>query len=151
MNLFQKPNFKSPTVTYSRSKEVSGTYMHRVQDKTLYNSANFNVYLYRNTPNRGPTPIKAPGSRSSGGFLKTGKTEEVRMLMNITKSFSNLPVGTKRKIIDEATKAQIRVQTSLPKMSQSKVRKIPFILNDFHIRETNPGFARNDLGGFFTR
>jgi len=25
------------------------------------------------------------------------------------------------------------------------------VMNDYHIRETNPGFARNKLGGFYTR
>lgn len=151
MHLFQKPNLKSPTVSYSRSKEVTVPYLHRMQDKTLYNSANFNVYLYKNTPNRGSTPIKAPGTRTASGFLDPEKTNEAKLLMRITNSYTNLPVTTKKKIIDEASRAQIRISTCLPKMSQSKVRKIPFILNDFHIRETNPGFARNDLGGFFTR
>jgi hypothetical protein len=30
-------------------------------------------------------------------------------------------------------------------------KRLPDVMNDFHVRETNPGFARNELGGFFMR
>jgi hypothetical protein len=149
--MFQKPSLKSPQVSYSRSKELSSTFHHRLQDKTLYNSANYNVFLYKNAPNRGPTPIKAPTNKSTGGFLSPEKTEEVKMLTRIAKSYSNIPFPKRKELINEGSRAPIRLQTTLPQMTTSKVRKIPFILNDFHIRETNSGFARNDLGGFFTR
>ena len=151
MYLFQKPTFKSPQITYSRSKELSSTYMYRLQDKTLYNSANCNVFLYKNTPNRGSTPIKAPSGKRSVGFLEPESTEEVKLLTRIAKSYTNIPFPKRRQLISEGAKAPIRLQTSLPHMTNSKVRKIPYILNDFHIRETNPGFARNALGGFYTR
>ena len=29
--------------------------------------------------------------------------------------------------------------------------KFNFVYNDFHSKSTNPGYSRNDKGGFFTR
>ena len=29
--------------------------------------------------------------------------------------------------------------------------KVGFVTNDYHLRETNPGYVRNTLGTFFTR
>lgn len=38
------------------------------------------------------------------------------------------------------------------KVQNSKgIGKFNFVYNDYHLRETNPGFARNTLGTFFTR
>ncbi len=33
----------------------------------------------------------------------------------------------------------------------TKRGRVDFVMNDFHARATNPGFARNSLGNFYTR
>ena len=151
MNLFQKSNTKQPYVNYSRSKEMTNGSVSKIQDVTRYNSSNCNVYLYKSSPNRGHTPIKAPMSnKTSQGFYSPRKTKQELMLLGIAKSFQNLPMETKKKFVLEGSKTQMRITTTLPSMTEHRMRKIPYVLNDFHIRETNPGFARNDFGGFFT-
>lgn len=31
------------------------------------------------------------------------------------------------------------------------VGKLPYIINDYHSKSTNPGYSRNNKGNFFTR
>ena len=70
MNLFQRKYERSPKITYSRSKELLNTHISKQRDLALYNSSNFNVYLYKNSPNRGETPIKPPPmSKTSKNFF----------------------------------------------------------------------------------
>jgi hypothetical protein len=41
-----------------------------------------------------------------------------------------------------------------PKINANKypgVAKFDFVYNDFHSRNTNPGYSRNCLGGFYTK
>ena len=142
---------KRPQVNYSRSKEILNAAMSKLQDITRYNSYKNNVYFYKSSPNRGDTPIKVPKTPKTGQeFYKPKKTNQELFLLNIARSFENIPTETKKKFILQGTKSQIRLGTTLPSMTEHRERKNPFILNDFHIRETNPGFARNDYGGFFT-
>lgn len=151
MNIFQKKNVRGSYVDYSRSKEIGNAPINKIQDITRYNSSNCNVYFYKSSPNRGETPIKARQSQTvSKGFFSPRKTQQELMLFGITKSYGNLPMETKRKLVMEASRSNLRITTILPNMTRYQTRKIPYIFNDFHIRETNPGFARNDFGGFFT-
>lgn len=151
MYMFQKKNLREPPVFYSRSKEIIHAPINKIQDVTRYNSAKFNVYHYKSNPNRESTPIKAPSkTQTTQEFLSPRKTQKEMMLLSIAKSFDNLPKTVQQTFVVEGAKTPIRAHTSLPLISDHHSRKIPFILNDYHIRETNPGFARNDFGGFFT-
>lgn len=49
-------------------------------------------------------------------------------------------------------KSQNLLKNQAIKVEKNKgVGKFNFVYNDYHLRETNPGFARNNLGTFFTR
>ena len=153
MNISQKNYItaRGPEIQYSRSKEFINPTLNKLQDITRFNSSNYNVYLYKSCPNRGPTPIKAPGIlKTSQQFYSPRKTTQELLLLSIAKNFENIPIETKNKFVLAGSKSQMRIGTSLPSMTMHRIRKNPFILNDFHRRETNSGFARNAYGGFFT-
>lgn len=151
MHFFLKGSNRKPEVNYSRSKNLSHASLSKIQDLTRYNSSKCNVYLYKDSPNRQLTPIRAPGyAKTSQGFMPRECDQQMRMLTTIAKGFDNIPTSTKTRFVREASKASLRTNMLLPSMTENRIRKIPYILNDNHIRETNPGFARNDYGGFFT-
>ena len=71
-------------------------------------------------------------------------------LSNIMKSASLVSLDAKKALFTKARQAQIRVSTAGPYTQHLKSQKALDVMNDFHKRETNAGFARNQLGGFFT-
>jgi hypothetical protein len=151
MSTANKTSYKSPAVFYSRSKDLSSFHLSKLQDITRYNSWNYNVCLYKSSPNRGHTPIKAPGKpQTVNPNYSPRELQHEQMLLKMTKSFENLPFENRKKILNQGAKMQLRKDASLPMMKAHRVNKIPFVPNDAHVRETNPGFARNAFGGFFT-
>lgn len=57
----------------------------------------------------------------------------------------------KQKLMTQAKEAALRVKTAVPMMIRAGPGRLNAVINDYHIRETNPGFARNKFGGFYTR
>mmetsp|Transcript_18617 Transcript_18617/g.18594 ORF Transcript_18617/g.18594 Transcript_18617/m.18594 type:complete len:85 (-) Transcript_18617:29-283(-) len=51
-------------------------------------------------------------------------------------------------LFNRALEANLRTMDK-PKMLKHKAGISHYVLNDFHIRETNPGFARNELGRIY--
>jgi len=66
------------------------------------------------------------------------------------KSTSLVSLEAKRDLMVKARHANLRTSTAGPTTKAVKAPNPQNIMNDFHKRETNAGFARNQLGGIFT-
>jgi hypothetical protein len=141
---------KQPYVNYSRSKEIFYDDIGKTRDKINYDSKACNVFRYQCSPNRDATPIKPPKRVQTTGFMSRRKSKQELMVLSMAKTFSNIDEKKKQEIIDMAKCTNLRYSESLPRFTGYKSRRLPFVINDYHIRETNPGYARNDLGNIFT-
>ncbi|CAG9331929.1 unnamed protein product [Blepharisma stoltei] len=141
---------KQPYVNYSRSKEIFYDDIGTTNDKVLYNTTHFNVFRYQCSPNRDETPIKPPARAQTTGFLRRRQSRQELMLSTMASKFSNIDPRKKQELIGLAKTTKLRSDESYPRLVSHQSRRLPFVMNDYHIRETNPGFARNDLGNFFT-
>ena len=56
-----------------------------------------------------------------------------------------------RSIVKYAMNAHIRTDLSPPRVTIVQPGPKLFVMNDFHKRETNQGFARNSSGGYYTK
>ena len=144
--------YKGTKTLFKASRSINPQFpqISKQDDVTKYNSANFNVYFYKDYPNRSGTPIKCSFKTKKLEFQRSvsPKREFVTSLMG--NSFEMSPEA-KNKIIYQALSAQIRKDTSPPKLVIVSSGPKGSVMNDFHKRETNPGFARNGSGGFYTR
>lgn len=59
-------------------------------------------------------------------------------------------LAAKRDLMVKARDANLRISTAGPASQMVKAPNPRDVMNDFHKRETNSGFARNQLGGIFT-
>lgn len=141
---------KQALVDYSRSKEIFYEDAGKTNDKVLFHTNNNNVFRYHCSPNRDSTPIKPPPRAQTTGFLSRRQSKQEMMISTMASKFTNINQQRKQEIIDLAKISSLRYSESLPKLVSLGSRRLPFVINDYHIRETNPGFARNDLGNFFT-
>ena len=118
----------------SRSTHPLFSEPYRLDDATRYNSAFHHVNQYQDYPNRQSVP-KPPPLTSSLSRKKPGITREDYLeVMKLVRGHG------------------IRMRTAGPMVRVfGGHSRIPDVMNDFHVRETNPGFARNELGGFFMR
>ena len=148
--LEQKPR---PRGLYYGSRSLNPAYkeIHKLDDVTRYNSSSYNVTRYQSSPNRASTPKKP---QSSGGLVRSLKkrppSPRTFYLTGILKTASLVSLDSKKQLFGMARSANIRVSTAGPFMQSVKSQKALDVMNDFHKRETNAGFARNQLGGFFT-
>ncbi len=105
---------------------------YRLDDATRFNSSNHQVNLYQDYPNRSsvpkPPPLTAPVKKRDP--ITPELYAEVMKLVR-------------------AQGLRMRTATTVRVFGGQK--RLPDVMNDFHVRETNPGFARNELGGFFMR
>ena len=142
-----------PRGFYFGSRSLNPTYpaIHKLDDVTRYNSARCIVTRYQSTPNRTATP-KRPATQ--GLFVPSLKkrppSARTFYLTTIMRSASFVSPTAKQQLFDMARNATIRVGTTGPTLQRAKSHKAMDVMNDFHKRETNAGFARNQLGGFFT-
>lgn len=135
----------------SRSLNPSYAAIHKLDDVTRYNSAVHVVTRYQSSPNRCATP-KKPTTQS--GLVRSLKKRPLSPrsfhLSTIMKSTSLVSLEAKRELMTKARCANLRISTAGPITQAVKAHNPQDIMNDFHKRETNAGFARNQLGGIFT-
>ena len=133
----------------SRSINPEFPQISKQDDVTLYNSANFNVYFYKDYPNRARTPIKSESPCRPLGYKHSvsPKKQFITTFMN----YANVDPDVQRSIVKYAMDAPIRTDLSPPKLASVQPGSKRFVMNDFHKRETNPGFARNSSGGYYTK
>lgn len=143
---------KSPNPIHKPSRSLNPFYkkIDKLDDVTRYNSANFNVNTYQNYPNRQGTPIKSKRRKSTEGF-KRSISPKVRLVRDLFGNQLNASSEKTRELFLRAVEAPIRTKTAQINVVSHGGGVSRAVMNDFHIRETNPGFARNALGGYYTR
>ena len=121
---------------YSRSRNLEYESISKLDDVTKYNSPAHQVAFYKNYPNRSGTPIKI--NRPQAGKRANDKTR---------------PGISGRNDINDSqmTKNALTTGNAGPCLNIHGSTTNSFVINDFHNKQTNPGFARNNLGGFYTR
>lgn len=154
-HIAQKPKLKRLVFSCSRSANPRYPEVHRLDDTTRYNSAMCNVMRYQDFPNRSGTPIKSPraslpaSTSRSTPSLKTLKSSYIKSLVSTQPLLSP---SMKQRLEGLALSPTARLSTAGPTVRAIGSRyRCGDVVNDYHMRETNPGFARNELGGFFMR
>lgn len=135
----------------SRSLNPIYPQIHKLDDVTRYNSANTIVTRYQDAPNRCSTP-KRPNTEGLWvrSLKKPPPSPRTFYLTTMMRSASFVSPEAKKQLFGMARNARIRVSSQGPYMQKTRSQKALDVMNDFHKRETNAGFARNQLGGFFT-
>ncbi|OMJ69373.1 hypothetical protein SteCoe_32937 [Stentor coeruleus] len=143
---------KSPKSTFQASRSLNPDFPHvsKFEDVTRYNSANHNVYFYKDYPNRQGTPIKAERKPRPQGYRRSVSPKKQHIIQLIDNG-SGINDEVKQRILQTALEAQIRTDVSPPQVKRVAPGPAGFTMNDFHKRETNAGYARNGSGGFYTR
>jgi len=118
----------------ARSSQPLYNEPYRLDDATRFNSAQHQVALYQDYPNRSsvpkPPPLASPASRKRDVLTPELYAEVMKLVRG----------------------HRLRMRTAGPMVRVfGGQTRLPDVMNDFHVRETNPGFARNELGGFFMR
>lgn len=137
----------------SRSSNPQYRELHKLADTARYNSATHNVAHYQDFPNRAGTPIKPPPTRAqtSRGNQSAPSLQELYIRSMLTAE-PLVSAEMKRRIAKMAQHSTIRLQKAVVHVREFHgSSRCGDVMNDFHVRETNPGYARNELGGFFMR
>ena len=134
---------------YSKSRDPHFPSIAKQDDVTRYNSLTHRVAFYKNYPNRCGTPIKTEREKCKPSFRKSipARTQKLNELFR--KSAGDWSVD--KQLYKTALNANLRLGMALPSQTQHFTTGPGYVMNDFHIKETNPGFARNALGGFYTK
>lgn len=137
---------------YSRSVNPRYKHIHRLDDATRYDCSTFNVSHYQDYPNRAGTPKKSPGRRRNSSkkaitSVSVGQDALKKLVSGL--SFSSIEV--RERLAAQVREAPLRLKTAGPLIAKVAGGRVSAVMNDFHVRETNPGFARNKMGGFYTR
>jgi len=143
---------RSPRGTFKASRSINPEFPHvsKFEDVTRYNSANYNVYFYKDYPNRTGTPLKAERKQKVMGFRKSLSPKTVKV-MQLVDNGAGVSQDVRQRLMQQALEAQLRSDTSPPKVVKVSPGPGSSTMNDFHKRETNAGYARNGSGGFYTR
>ena len=143
---------KSPKSTFKASRSINPQFPHisKFDDVTRFNSANFNVYFYKDYPNRSGTPIKTQQRTVNSGYRRSLSPKK-QQLLHLIDNGNSIDQNLKRTLLEKALQAPLRTDTSPPKVNLIAPGPLGSTMNDFHKRETNPGYARNGSGGFYTR
>jgi hypothetical protein len=134
----------------ARSLNPNFPMISKQDDITRYNSANYNVYYYKDYPNRASTPISRKCSKSPKSYNKSISPNK-KFVNDLIENSCLISQNAKKNIMQKALSAQLRHHKAAPKLIVVDSGSKGFVMNDFHKRESNPGYARNSSGGFFTR
>lgn len=141
------------SLVYNRSHNLSYPDIHRMDDATKYNTSVKRVTHYQNSPNRLGTPKKPPDTLRpvrARTFLRCGlEKSQDSYLTGIMNSW-HIRDKARKELTTLAQTARISFGNKGPMFRKVRGDRGLDVYNDFHIRETNPGFARNEYGGFFT-
>ena len=137
---------------YSRSINPRFKDVHKQDDVTRFDCSIHNVSHYQDYPNRDTTPKKSPGRRrQSAGRMERSQSPKEEYVRTLMQDATFVSEEVRQKLVTHAKEAALRVKTAIPMMVRAGPGRLNAVINDYHIRETNPGFARNKLGGFYTR
>ena len=134
----------------NRSQDLDyGANFRKLDDVTLYNSSTHAVNFYKSFPNRSGTPIKSPKNRFVQTFHKVQDPKLTRVRSLLPKEM--LSNRTRRALYKELRIAPLRSScTKLPVIKiHSPGEKHGRVMNDFHKRETNNGYARMEGGAYY--
>ena len=132
------------TILPSRSGNADYQELYKLDDVTRYNISTFNVAFYKNSPNREGTPLPITAKHSQRRRKTVSPKEKY-----LGRLIKQVPII--EKIYQNALSFRPRNTTiSFPLVNHS-TRINTGIYNDYHIRETNSGYARNGYGGFYTK
>jgi hypothetical protein len=129
----------------TRSGKADYRELHKLQDVTRYNTSTYNVAFYKDSPNRQGTP-KPIARRNQSTKPQKSRSPKKMYLESIIKEAPFV-----EKIYQNALKFKPRNLTAQFPIVQHPYKINTAVYNDFHIRETNAGFARNSYGGFYTK
>jgi hypothetical protein len=128
-----------------RSGNADYAEYHKLEDVTKYNVSVYNVAFYKNSPNRTGTPLPPTPAKTSKSVQKRVNPKD-RYLGEILKKAPFV-----ERIFQNAINFRPRnTQVTFPIVRHS-IKAKNSVYNDYHIRETNSGFARNSYGGFYTK
>lgn len=141
-NRSPKRNMKVSKFSTPKYNDIS-----KLDDVTRFNSSHYCVTFYQDYPKRDGTPIKVKSENRAVGYRRSTspKVEFVKSLFRTSSIGSD---DKKKELFAKAMGANLR-SPDKPKMQKVTTGTIGYVLNDFHIRETNPGFARNELGRIY--
>ena len=122
----------------------------KLDDVAKYNSSVNQVAFYKNYPNRSGTPIKIRKSPEQPK-VETSGNDKNRHLQKILQSTFTDDMPIDPQLLKNALKAELRIGSTGPGINTHGNATNASVMNDFHNKQTNPGFARNNLGGFYTR
>ena len=146
LDTFAKTRSKFVTVDYSRSRDPKHPSISKQDDVTRFNSFNHRVAFYKNYPNRSGTPIKIDRPQTKKAYRKSVSPRVHQLQRYFEQSGTHNP-----ELFKQALNADLRAQRNMPSINAHPSGPVSFVMNDYHNKETNPGFARNDMGGFYTR
>ena len=150
--LFKKPKVRRLVYSCSRSSNPRYPEMHKLEDTTKYNSSVYNVMHYQDFPNRSGTPIKSPRASEQGRIFRSTPSLKQTYVNSLISTEPLVSPKMKRRLAELALSPTLRLQTAGPTVSAFRSSsRCGDVLSDYHMRETNPGYARNELGGFFMR
>ena len=148
-NLFVSDRRGRPGRNPNRSADPEyGPDVSKLNDVTLYNSGTNNVNFYRSSPQRSGTPIKSPKARHQQQFhrMKCPQKELIRTLLPKTE----MEQGKRKNLYNNLIDAPLRTSSCGPVVKvHGSQGKSPFVINDDHSRETNPGYGRKENGNFY--
>jgi hypothetical protein len=144
--------YKGPRSSFSVSRSLNPEFPHisKFDDVTRFNSANYNVYFYKDYPNRQGTPIKSQKNNNKQEYRKSLSPKK-QHLIRLLDNGHPIDQEVKKNLLAHAMLAPLRTDTSPPKFNVVAPGPLGSTMNDFHKRETNAGYARNGSGGFYTR
>lgn len=145
---------KKRKVNYRTSRSINPQYrrIEKLQDITRFNSATNKVAHYQDFPNRSGTPIKPSSPRSQPAQQRSPHPYKYGLIKSLLGGQGPVRDEVKKGLIEIALQAPIRGSAPGPVIARHSTGRFGEVVSDFHSRETNPGYARNDFGGgFFTR
>lgn len=136
----------------SRSFNPEYPNIDKLQDVTRYNSHAYNVTHYRDYPNRIGTPKKPSRSQTATMHERLSVSPKLAKLRSLVTDIAPLGDDVRRSLMKSALNSPMRLDSAGPKIVQHGCGRLGFVMNDYHSRETNPGYSRNHQfgGGFYT-
>jgi hypothetical protein len=143
---------KSSNTNVSRSVDPNFKHIHKMDDVTRYDAANFNVSRYKNYPNRAGTPIKLNREKSFNPVpTRKSVSPQHQYVKKLFEGATTIDDQLRKTLYSTALGSALRTSTSPPVIIKQGTGKISHVINDDHSRESNAAYSRNKLGGFYTR
>jgi hypothetical protein len=133
-------------VVPSRSGNPDYKELDKLDDVTRFNTSSFNVAFYKNSPNRNGTPLPPHQSVKRPTRVKKALSPKEKYLGEIIKKAPFI-----EEIYRNALNFKPRNTSVAFSLVRHRIKTNTAVYNDYHIRETNSGYARNGYGGYYTK